>query len=115
MRSIHCWAGGSASLAGTEGGVLVVIQQPDTDLVPVTIGVKPIGEGTGMGADHLVHPVLALARFGEQVLAVQGLQGAAGAGQASAVQGGSGEGVDVGARVQPEPPEQPVLLGMRSS
>lgn len=85
--------------------MLVVIQRPDTDLVPVSVRVKPIGEG--MGADHLVHPVLALARLGEQVLAVQGLQGAAGAGQAGTRQGGSGEGVDVGARVQPEPSEQP--------
>ena len=47
-----------------------------------------------MGADQLVHPVPALARLGEQVLVVQSLQGAAGAGQDSAIQGGSGEGVD---------------------
>jgi hypothetical protein len=38
-----------------------------------------------------------------------------GVAQTTPRQGGSGEGVDVDARVQPEPPEQPMLLGARSS
>ncbi len=103
-----------AGLAGEEGvgeggGVLVVIQQPGGGQLPVTVRVKPIGEGAGVLADQVVQPVPALGQLGEQVLVVQGLQAAAGGGQVGAVQGGGGVAVDVGARVQPEPPEQPLL------
>jgi hypothetical protein len=59
-----------------------------------------------MGADQVVQPVPAPGRLGEQVLVIQRLQAAAGGRQAGAVQGGDGVGVDVGAGVQPESPEQ---------
>ena len=107
--------GGSAGLAGKEvvgegRGVLVVIQQPDGGPVLVIFRVKPIGEGTGMLADEVVQPVPARGRLDEQVPVIQGLQAAAGNGQAGAVQGGGGEAVDVRARMQPEPAEQPLLV-----
>ena len=63
-----------------------------------------------MLAEQVVQPVPALGQLAEQVLVVQGLQAAAGGVQACAVQGGGGVSVDVGARVQPEPPEQPLLI-----
>ena len=63
-----------------------------------------------MLADQVVHPVPAVGQLGEQVQVVQGLQAAAGGGQAGAVQGGGSVAVDVGAGVQPEPPEQPLLI-----
>ena len=56
-----------------------------------------------------MHPVPAPGRLGEQVVVVQGLQAAAGNGEAGAAQGG-GIAVDVRARMQPEPPEQPLLV-----
>ena len=104
-----------AGLAGEEGvgpggGVVVVIQQPDDGIVPVMIRVQAPGQGAGVLADQVVHPVPALGRLGEQVLVVQGLQAAASGRQVSAVQGGGGVAVDVGAGVQPEPPEQPLLV-----
>ena len=63
-----------------------------------------------MLADQVVQPVPALGRLGNQVLVVQGLQAAAGGTHVRAVQGGGGVAVDVGAGVQPEPPEQPLLV-----
>ena len=108
-------AGAGRALAGDEGvgaggGVLVVIQQPGGGLVPVTVRVNALGQGAGVLADQVVQPVPAPRQLGEQVLVVQGLQAAAGGRQAGAVQGGGGVGVDVGAGVQPEPPEQPLLV-----
>lgn len=64
-----------------------------------------------MGADQVVQPVPAVGQLGEQVVVVQSLQAAAGGGQAGAVQGSGGVAVDVSARMQPEPPEQPLMLG----
>jgi hypothetical protein len=61
-------------------------------------------------ADQVVQPVPALSRLGEQVLVVQGLQAAAGARGIGAVQGGGGVAVEVGAGVQPQPAEQPLLV-----
>ena len=90
--------------------MLVVIQQPGGGLVPVTVRVEAAGQGAGVLADQVVHPVPALGRLGEQVLVIQRLQAAAGGGQAGAVQGGGGVGVDVGAGMQPEPAEQPLLV-----
>ena len=109
-----------AGLAGDEGvgaggGVLVVIQQPGGGIVPVPVRVQAVGQGAGVLADQVVQPVPALGRLGEQVLVVQGLQAAAGGRQIGAVQGGGGVGVDVGAGVQPEPPEQPLLVSVRSA
>ena len=63
-----------------------------------------------MLANQVVHPVPARGRLGEQVMLVQRLQAAAGAGQAGAVQGCGGVPVDVGAGVQREPAEQPLLV-----
>ena len=108
-------AGRGAGLAGDEGvgaggGVLVVIQQPGGGTVPVTVRIQAIGQGAGVLADQVVQPVPALGRLGNQVLVVQRLQAAAGGGKISAVQGGGGVAVDVGAGVQPQPPEQPLLV-----
>ena len=63
-----------------------------------------------MLADQVVQPVPALGRLGNQVLVVQGLQAAAGGRKVGAVQSGGGVTVDVGAGVQPQPPEQPLLV-----
>ena len=109
------WGGAGAGLAGQQGvgqggGVLVVIQQPGGRLVPVTVWVQAAGQGPGVGADQVVHPVPALGRLGEQVLVVQGLQAAAGGRQVRAVKGGDGVAVDVGAGMQAQPPEQPLLI-----
>jgi hypothetical protein len=103
--------GRGAGLAGEKGvgeagGEMVIIQQPGGGLVPVSVWVKPIGESPGVLADQVVHPVPAPGRLGEQVVVIQGLQAAAGNGEAGAAQGG-GIAVDVRARMQPEPPEQP--------
>ena len=65
--------------------MLVVIQQPCGGVVPVTIRVEAGGQGAGVLADQVVHPVPALGRLGEQVLVVQRLQAAAGGSQAGAV------------------------------
>jgi hypothetical protein len=59
--------------------------------------------------EQVVQPVPARCWLGQQVLVVQILQTAAGRGQANPVQGG-GVGVEVGARVQAQPPEQPLLV-----
>ena len=109
-------AGRGAGLAGDEGvgaggGVLVVIQQPGGGPSRSPVRVQAVGQGAGVLADQVVQPVPALGRLGEQVLVVQRLQAAAGSGKIGAVQGGGGVGVDVGAGVQPQPPEQPLLLG----
>ena len=109
---------GGASLAGQDGagegsGVLVVIEQPGSGLVPVTTGVHAAGQGAGVLADQVVHPVPA-APAGNQVLVIQGLQAAARGAHAGAVQGGGGVGVDVGAGVQPEPPNSRCWSGARS-
>ena len=63
-----------------------------------------------MFADQVVQPVPALGRLSNQVLVVQGLQATAGSGKTGAVQGRGGVAVDVGAWVQPQPPEQPLLV-----
>ena len=108
-------AAAAPGLAGQQilsagGGVLVVIQQPSGGLFPVIEGVQAAGQGAGVLADQVVHPVPARGGLGEQVLLVQPLQAAASRGQAGAVQGRGGIRVDVGAGVQPEPAEQPLLV-----
>ena len=90
--------------------MLVIIQQPTGGLLPVIAGVQAAGEGAGVLADQVVHPVPARGRLGEQVLLIQPLQAAAGRGQAGAIQGRGGVRVDVGAGVQREAAEQPLLI-----
>ena len=68
-----------------------------------------------MFADQVVQPVAATGGFGDQVLVIQAVEVAAGLRQAGAVEGGGGIGVDVGAGVQAEPPEQPLLVWLRSA
>jgi hypothetical protein len=81
---------GQKGVGGGGGGVLVVIQQPGGGQLPVTIRVKPIGEGAGVGADQVVQPVPAVGQLGKQVVVVQRLQAPAGGGQADAIQGSGG-------------------------
>jgi hypothetical protein len=92
------------------GGLLVVIQQPAGGLRPVIGGVQAAGQGAGVLTDQVVHPVPAWGGLSEQVLLIQALQAAAGAGQVGAIQSRGGVPVDVSAGVQPEPAEQPLLL-----
>jgi hypothetical protein len=61
-------------------------------------------------ADQVVHPVPALGRLGQQVLVIQRLQPPARGRETGAVQRGGRVAVDVGAGVQPQPPEQPLLI-----
>jgi hypothetical protein len=95
---------------GAGGCLLVVIQQAGGGLASVTVLVDAVGQGAGVLADQVVQPVPALSRLGQQVLVVQGLQAAAGGRRIRAVQRGGGVGVDVGAGVQAQPPEQPLLV-----
>jgi hypothetical protein len=44
---------------GAGGGVLVVIQQPGAGVVPVPVRVQAVGQGAGVLADPVVHPVAA--------------------------------------------------------
>jgi hypothetical protein len=90
--------------------VLVVIQQPGGGTVPVAFWVEAAGQGAGVRTDQVVQPVPALGGLGQQVLVVQGLQASASSAQIGAVQGGGGVAVDVGAGVQPQPAEQPLLV-----
>jgi len=95
-----------AGLAGDEGGgVLVVIQQPGGRQLPVPVRIQAIGQDAGVLADQVTHPVPPVGEHGQQVLVVQRLQAMAGDGQLGAVQGGSGVAVDLGARVQAQPPD----------
>ena len=95
---------------GAGGGVLVVIQQPGGRTFPVLVRVQGASQGAGVLTDQVVQPVPARDWLGQKVLVVQGLQAAAGRGQAGAVQRGRGVGVDVCAGGQPQPAEQPLLV-----
>lgn len=103
-------AGAAESPAGAGGGFLVVIHQPIRGLVQVIVRVEAVGQGPGVLADEVVHPVPARGRLSEQVLVIQGLQAPAGRGQPGALKSCSAIPVDVGAGMQPEPPEQPLLI-----
>ena len=81
----------------------------------VAVWVKPIGEGPGVLADQVVHPVPAPGRLGEQVVVGQGLQAAAGSGEAGAAQGGGGIAVDVRAGCSPSRRSSRCWPGTRSS
>ena len=98
---------GQAGL-GEGGGVLVVVQEPAQGGVSLGGGVGG-GQGPGVLADQVVQPVPAAGGLGEQVLVVQGRQAAAGGAQIGVIERGGGVGVDVGARVQPQAAEQPLL------
>ena len=89
-------------------GVLVVVQQPAQPRRRLGGGVGG-GQGPGVLADQVVQPVPAAGGLGDQVLVVQGLQAAAGGAQIGLVQRGGGIGVDVGAGVQAQAAEQPLL------
>jgi hypothetical protein len=93
------------------GSVLVIVQQPPAGLFPVTLGVQAAGQEPGVLVDQVVRPVPAGGWLGEQVMLIQRLQAAAGRGQAGAIEGGGGVPVDVGAGVQREAAEQPLLPG----
>ena len=107
---------GGAGLAGDEGvgaggGVLVVIQQPGGGLSRSRSGSRRSARARACSRIRSCIRYRPRAGSVEQVLVVQGLQAAAGSGQVGAVQGGGGVGVDVGAGVQPQPAEQPLLVG----
>ena len=93
---------------GDGGGVLVIIQQVLQPLVSLGGGVGG-SQGPGVLAEQVVQPVPAAGRLGEQVLVVQGRQTAAGGTQIGLIQRGGGISVDVGAPVQPQAAEQPLL------
>jgi hypothetical protein len=94
--------------AGGQGGVQVIIQQPADGGVAVR---RVIGgcQGAGVLAEQVVQAVAAASGLGEQVLIVEAVEVAAGCRQVGVVEGGGAVGVDVRARVQAEPPEQPLL------
>ena len=54
-------AGAAESPAGAGGGFLVVIHQPIRGLVQVIVRVEAVGQGPGVLADEVVHPVPARA------------------------------------------------------
>src|SRR4029077_16904883 len=89
---------GRAAVAADEGvsaggGVLVVIQQPTSGILAVPVRVSPAGQGAGVLADQVMHPVPALSRFGQQVLVIQSLQAPARGLDIGAVQRGGGVAV----------------------
>ncbi len=67
--------GGGTGLGGEQGlgagsGVLVIIQQPPGGLLPVIVQVETAGQGPGVFADQVMHPVPARRRLGQQVLVI---------------------------------------------
>src|ERR1019366_6410392 len=70
-------AGGTGLAAqdrpGASGGVLVVVKQPFQCLLPA-VGRVGGGEILGVATDQVVHAVPAMARLGQQALALQGIQ-----------------------------------------
>ena len=95
-------------LAGGQGGVQVIIQQPVRrgDTIP---GIIVGGQGAGVLAEQVVQQVAAGCGLGEQVLVIQLIEAAAGLVQADVIERGGGVGVDTGARDQAEAAEQPLL------
>jgi hypothetical protein len=86
-------------LAGGQGGVQVVVQQPGGGGVP---GGRVIGGGQDPGvlADQVVEPVPAAGGLGDQVLVIEGFQAPARSNQADAIQRRGGIAVDVGTGMQ---------------
>ena len=98
-------------LAGGQGGVQVVVQQPADGSVAIRRVVGG-GQGAGVLAEQVVQLVPAGRGLGDQVLVIQLIEAAAGLVQAGVVERGGGVGVEVRAGDQAEAAEQP-LLGRR--
>ena len=99
------------ALAGGQGGVQVVIQQPPGGGVAICRVVGG-GQGAGVLAEQVVQLVPAGGGLGDQVLVIQLIEAAAGLLQAGVVERGGGAGVEVRPGDQAEAAEQP-LLGRR--
>src|SRR5262249_56774542 len=91
--------------AGGRGDVCVVVHQPASG--GAGIGVMG-GERAGVLAEQVVQEVAAGRGLGDQMMVVELVERVAGAFQAGVVQRGGGVGVDVRARGQAEPAEQPL-------
>jgi hypothetical protein len=89
--------------------VQVVIEEPARG--GVLFGGRVGGrQSAGVLADQVVEPVPAADRLVEQVLVVERLEAALGGGQGNVIQGGSGPRLDVGAWMQAQAAEQPLLV-----
>src|SRR5229473_7483530 len=95
--------------AGGPGGVQVVIQQTAGGGFAGG-GVVGGGQGAGVLAEQVMQPVAAAGGLGDQVLAVQALKAAAGSGEGRVIERSGGAGIDIGAGVQAQPAEQPLLI-----
>src|SRR5690349_10736463 len=90
------------------GGMQVVIQQPGRGGVP---GGRVISDSQGPGVltEQVMEPVPAGGGLSDQVLIVEGLQASASRIEGGVIEGGGGVGVDVGAGMQAQSAEQPLL------
>ena len=86
-------------------GVLVVVQQPIQRLFAIGNGVIG-GAVADVAADQVVHAIPAVARLGQESLAVQDVQVPGSLPQAGAGQGGGSVAVDGGTRMQAEALEE---------
>jgi hypothetical protein len=96
-------------LVGGLRGALIVIKQPADRLVAVVIRILARCQGMRVLTDQIVQAVAAAVHLHEQVVVVQVRQPAARAERVGVAESSGRVGVDVGARVQPEAPEQPLL------
>ena len=94
--------------AGGPGGVRVIVHQPADGGVRISRLVGS-GERAGVLAEQIVQEVAAGRGLGDQMMVVELIELTAGGWHVDVVEGGRGVGIDVRARGQAQPPEQPLL------
>jgi hypothetical protein len=92
------------------GRVLIVVKQLVYSPAACIDGITG-GKGLRVRAYQIVHAVASGERFLDEVIGIQGIQLSSGRSQGDLIQNGGSIGIEVGAGVQAEPAEQPLLPG----